>query len=352
MPFFNEERTEPATPKRREEARREGNVPKTRELPSALIILCLGILFYFYGKSFLDHLMKLFPLFWKDISAQSGPDQILHIYFIATKLLMTILTPIFITIVFISLFSHLIQTGFIFSIEVLTPRFSRLNPINGIKRLFSLSALIELLKSSVKLFIIGYIAYRILSAEVNRIIFCLSGSIYQILLYTAKLSFKLIFNCGIAFLALSLLDYIYQRYQYEQNLKMTKQEVKEEMKQREGDPLIKSRIKSLQKKMAMSRMMQEVPKADVVITNPTRIAVALRYDSKSMYAPKVVAKGYGFIAAKIKEIAQRYGIPIIENKWLARMLISVEVGEYIPSKLYRAVAEILAYIYQIKGRTY
>jgi len=131
---------------------------------------------------------------------------------------------------------------------------------------------------------------------------------------------------------------------------MTKQEVKEELKEREGDPKIKGRIRGLQRQMAMSRMMQEVPKSDVVITNPVRIAVAIRYESKSMYAPKVVAKGYGFVAAKIKEIARRYGVPVVENRWLARMLVRVELGEYIPAKLYRAVAEILSYIYQLKGR--
>jgi len=349
MPGFHGERTEPATPKRREEARKKGNVPKTRELPSAMLIISLAILFYFYGSSFNSSLMNVFGYYWSDFPNSISLSSIMAVILSVEQYFLKIMAPIFITFIIVSLVSHLIQTGFIFSTHAITPELSRINPINGIKKLFSLSSLVELLKSMIKLFIIGYVAYKVLAPEAVKLSFCISASVSQTLLYSARLCFRLLMSCGIAFLFLSLLDYLFQRYQYEQNLKMTKEEVKEELKEREGDPKIKARIRSLQRRLAMSRMMQEVPKADVVITNPTKIAVAIRYDSKTMYAPKVVAKGYGYIASKIKEIARRYGIPVLENKWLARMLVKIEVGEYIPAKLYRAVAEILAYIYQLRG---
>jgi len=349
MPVFDQERTEPATPRRREEARKKGNVPKTRELSSAMLVLSLGMLFYFYGRSFSQSLMKLFNLYWQHFPSLN-PDQVIRITGLSVKETFTVLIPVFATLVPVALFSNLLQTGFLFSTDALIPEFSRINPITGIKRLFSLNSLVELIKSVIKFFVIGYTAYRVLAPEVGKLSALIFSPISEILSYSARLSFKLVFYCGCAFVALSLLDYLFQRYQYEQNLKMTKQEVKEEMKEREGDPKIKARIRSIQRQLAMSRMMKEVPKADVVITNPTKIAVAIRYDSKTMYAPKVVAKGFGFVAEKIKQIARRYGVPIVENKWLARMLVRVELGEYIPARLYRAVAELLAYIYQLKGR--
>ncbi len=349
MPGFNGERTEPATPKKRQEARRKGHIPKTRELPSAMLILSLGMVFYFYGASFNQKLMKAFQSYWLNINRPLTPETVFGIFVYSIKNMMSLIAPMLITFLSISIFSYVIQFGFVLSTDPITPDLSRINPINGLKRLFSLSSIAELLKSLIKLFVIGYVAYRVLAPEARNILSYIELPVGQVLLYTSKLSLKLIFCAGLALLALSVLDYLFQRYQYEQNLRMTKQEVKEELKEREGDPKIKARMRSLQRQMAMSRMMQEVPKSDVIITNPVRIAVAIRYDSKSMYAPKVVAKGYGSIASRIKEVARRYGIPVIENRWLARMLVRVEVGGYIPAKLYRAVAEILAYIYQLRG---
>jgi flagellar biosynthetic protein FlhB len=348
MPAFQDERTEPATPKRRQEARKKGNVPKTRELSSALLILSLGVLFYFHGSSFNSSLMKMFGYYWNNFPSSVSSSAIMSLMLNAEQYFLKMMIPVFVTFGTVSLFSHLIQTGFICSTQAIVPELSRISPLNGIKRLFSLSSLVELLKSVIKLFIIGYVSYKVLTPEAVKLSSLVSAPAYQIFLYTSRLCFKLLMSCGMALLVMSLLDYLFQRYQHEQNLRMTKQEVKEEMKEREGDPKIKARIRSLQRQLAMGRMMQEVPKADVVITNPTKIAVALRYDSKTMYAPKVVAKGYGFVASKIKEIARRYGVPVLENKWLARMLVKVEVGEYIPAKLYRAVAEILAYIYRLR----
>ncbi len=350
MPIFQEERTEPATPKRKEEARKKGNVAKTRELPSAMLILTMGIVLYFCGSNLSTSMMGYFRYYWSDFSTPITISSMSNLSICIIQQIITLTAPLFIALILVSVFSYVIQCGFIFSTDALMPDISRINPLSGIKRLFSFTALMELIKSMIKLFIVGYVSYRVLAPEAEKISSFIGAPIYHILLYTSKISLKLILYSGIALLALSACDYLFQRYQHEQNLKMTKQEIKEEMKEREGDPKIKARIRSLQRQMAMSRMMQEVPKSDVVITNPIRIAVAIKYNSKDMYAPKVVAKGYGFIAARIKEIARRYGIPVIENKWLARMLIKVEVGAYIPTKLYRAVAEILAYIYQLRGR--
>ena len=350
MPMFNEERTEPATPKKREEARKKGHIPKTRELPSAMMILSLGMVFYFYGENFYQKLIGIFRDYWLNFNRPLTIENMDALLRQSIHYMIIIMAPMMLLFLVISIASHIIQSGFMFSTDSLMPDPSRINPMTGLKRLFSLSSLMELLKSMAKLFVIGYVAYRVLCPEVEKVLSFMGAPVAEILIYTSKLSLKLIFCTGIALLAISMLDYIFQRYQYEQNLKMTKQEVKEELKEREGDPKIKGRIRGLQRQMAMSRMMQEVPKSDVVITNPVRIAVAIRYESKSMYAPKVVAKGYGFVAAKIKEIARRYGVPVVENRWLARMLVRVELGEYIPAKLYRAVAEILSYIYQLKGR--
>lgn len=352
MPIFSEERTEPATPKRREEARKKGHIAKTKELPTAMMILTAGLVFYIYGPRFNQILMQSFRYYWVDIKKSITISSLSSLSASVIKQIMILTAPILLSIVFISILSYVIQFGFIFTTDAITPDLSRINPINGIKRLFSISSLIELLKSMIKLLIIGYVVYKVINAEIKNISSYIEAPLSQTFLYATRLSFKLIFYSGIALFALSICDYLFQRYQYEQSLRMTKQEVKEEMKEREGDPKIRARIRSLQRQMTMGRMMSEVPRSDVVITNPIRIAVAIRYDSKSMYAPKVVAKGYGFIATKIKDIARRYGVPIVENKWLARMLMRVEVGEYIPSRLYRAVAEILAYIYQLKGRYY
>ncbi len=341
------ERTEEATPRRREEARKKGDVAKSKEIPAVFLILFSLLYFYLTRNYYIDVFNEMFRYFSRSISGGIN----YQIYISALSFIGKLLLPLLILMVVISVLSYVIQFGFILTGEPLVPKIDKLNPVKGIINLFSRRALVELIKAVFKVAIIFYIAYSFIRSEVFRIesIYQMEPPVYFIML--SKTSALLIFKIAIAFVFLSLLDYAFQRWDYEQSLKMTKQEVKEELKQQEGDPLVKSRIRRLQREMARRRMMQEVPKADVVITNPVEIAVALKYDEKNMEAPKVVAKGAGVLAIKIREIARKHGVPIVENRALARMLYKmVEIGDEIPESLYKAVAEVLAFVYRQKER--
>ncbi len=343
-----EERTEEATPRRREEARKRGQVPRTRELPSTLLILAaLGFLYMtsnYYIASFKSLFNHFLPHAYEKSVFETSYQVVLYF---ASKLLL----PLFLLLVVVGVFSYVIQFGFLFTTQALSPNLDKLNPVNGIKNLFSKRALVELIKAAIKVVIILWVAYPIIKAQAlsSSSIFAMpTESIFSLI---ARTTASLILKVGIAFLFLSLLDFFYQRWEHEQSLKMTKQEVKEELKQQEGDPQVKSRIRRIQRELAQKRMMQEVPKADVVITNPVEIAVALKYDAERMNAPKVVAKGAGELAKRIREIARKHGVPVVENRALARMLYKmVEVGEEIPESLYKAVAEVLAYVYRQRGK--
>jgi flagellar biosynthetic protein FlhB len=245
------------------------------------------------------------------------------------------------------------QVGFMFSTEALQPKTAKLNPLKGIKRIFaSRRSMIELLKNLVKLIIVGLVTYFAISSVIDQTVLLMDSDVTSILEFFSESVVFIGSKAGIAFLGLALFDFVYQKSEFEKDLRMTKQEVKEESKMMEGDPLIKSRIRSVQKQIAYKRMMHEVPKADVIVTNPTHLAVALKYEPGTMDAPKVVAKGADLIAQKIKDIAKEHGIPIVEDKPLARALYkSVEIGQAIPEKLFQAVAQLLAYIYKMKHTT-
>jgi flagellar biosynthetic protein FlhB len=210
--------------------------------------------------------------------------------------------------------------------------------------------LVELVKNIVKLIIIGGVAWLVIRGEMQQFPALIHQEVGQILLFICKVAFKIILYVGLVLIILAALDYFYQRWQFEEDLKMTKQEVKDERKQTEGDPKVKSKIRSIQMEMAMRRMMEAVPEADVVITNPTHLAIAIKFDAQSMAAPIILAKGAGYVAEQIKEIAKENSVPMVEDKPLAQTLYKmVEVGDFIPVELYRAVAEILAYVYRLKG---
>lgn len=255
-----------------------------------------------------------------------------------------VLAP-FAVVMFISaLVINYAQVGFLISGEALTPKFERLNPIKGVSRLFSKRTIVSLIQSLLKVFIVGYVLYITVMGEQSKIISLASVSIKTAVVQITRLIFKMGIRAALMLFLLAAFDYAYQRWEYERSLRMTKQEIKEEMRQSEGNPMIKSRIRSVQREMAARRMMQEVPKADVVITNPTALAVALKYNMESDAAPRVCAKGARLIAERIKTIAREHGVPIVENKLLARTLFRLELGREIPAALYRAVAEILARI--------
>jgi len=347
-----QEKTEPATPRRRQKAKEKGQVARSTEI-SSLLILFLGVyILRFVGYPILQKSCSLFKYLWSNTANFNLTSSTMSAYFHQGVVqFLGLFSPLLIGICAIGLISNIIQGGFVFTTTPLTPDIDKINPVTGLKRLFSLKSVERLPLSLLKITIIGYIAYITIKGRLP-FIFSLTGrNIGQILISIEGLIFQLVFRCCLALLPLAILDYAFQKWQYEKQLRMTREEVIEEHKQTEGSPLTKTRIRSLRNQIAKRRMMQDVPKADVIITNPTQLAIALKYNKEKMNAPIVLAKGARLIAEKIKEIARKHNIPIVENKWLAQALYkSVEVGEEIPIKFYQAVAEVLAYIYRLKGK--
>jgi flagellar biosynthetic protein FlhB len=348
-----QERTERATGKRRMEARKRGQVALSREIPSTLILITLLGVFYFAGTRLLEDLMRIFSGFFGQLHAIrlrtiSDAGVLAAELFQACFLL---LAPLILPLLIAGLAGNILQIGFEIHAEPLAPKLSKLNPLTGLKRILSLRGLVELGKSLAKIVFIAAIAWGVVSGYLTEFPTLMRRDIGGIWEFTHTAAFRIILYVCLAMIVLAVLDYAYQRWQHEQSLKMTKQEVKDERKQTEGDPQIKARIRSLQRQAAYHRMMAEVPKADVVITNPTHLAVALRFDPTEMAAPRVVAKGADHIAERIRDIARSHDVPLVENKPLAQALFKLaELGDTIPVELYRAVAEVLAYVYRLKGK--
>jgi flagellar biosynthetic protein FlhB len=345
-----QEKTEEATPKRREEAREKGRVARSREVPSAAILFASLIYFYFNVSGVLEKLMTVVASIFR--SAGQTTISVTNISPLLNGLISSvffILLPLFAVIFLISILANVIQVGFLVSPSVLQPQFSKIDPLKGLKRLFSLNSLVELIKNILKMLTIAVVSYVVVKNEVKGFLLLSDQTVWDLLIYTGRITFKILLSTGWVLLALAIFDYAYQRWEYEKGLRMTKQEIKDEFKNTEGNPAIKGRIRRLQREMARKRMMAAVPKADVVITNPTHLAVALKYDQKKEIAPRVIAKGAGFIAEKIRDIAGENAVPLVENKPLAQVLYKmVDVDDLIPEALYRSVAEVLAYVYNLR----
>jgi len=346
-----QDKTEKPTPKRRAKAREKGQVARSKDLSTALVLLIGLFCLVLWGPVLGRKTLEMLRVWLGQIRpGLVGPNQVSSLFMTFGLTMGGLLTPIFISLSVAAVLGNYAQVGRIFSTERITPDLSRLQFFKGFKRLFSPNTVVELAKSLAKIAIIGLVAYFSVKRELTGVMPLLDQSVGQILLYLSGTVFRVSIRIILALLALGALDYLYQRYRFEKDLKMTKQEVKDEMRQSEGDPKVKARIKSLMRQMATKRMIAEVPNADVVVTNPTHYAVALKYDSANMIAPQVVAKGRGFLALKIIAVAQEAGVPRVENRSLARSLYRlVEVGKSIPTSLYRAVAEVLAYIYRLRG---
>jgi flagellar biosynthetic protein FlhB len=346
-----QDKTEQPTPKRRAEARKKGKVAKSRDLSAALVLLTGLLSLIIWGPMLGRKIMEMLPLYLGQVRpGLVGPNQMAPIFMGFGLTLVGLLTPIFLSLSAAAILGTYAQVGKIFSTETITPDLSRIQLFKGIQRFFSLNTYVELAKSMAKIAVIGLVAYYSVKREIPSFMPLLDQEVGQVLLHLTGTAFRVTARIILALLVLGAFDYLYQRYQFEKNLKMTKQEVKDEMRQVEGDPKVKARMKSIMRQMATKRMMAAVPEADVVITNPTHYAVALKYDSATMVAPQVVAKGRGFVALKIIALAQDAGVPRVENQALARSLYrKVEVGKSIPTSLYRAVAEVLAYIYRLRG---
>ena len=259
--------------------------------------------------------------------------------------------PIFGLVTLVSIAGSVAQIGFMWSPQVFNFDANRLNPIAGIGRFFSIRSLQEVVKGLAKIGILTYLSYSIIRDEFPTILSLVQKDVRFTVGYAGDIAFRLALKLAVVFLFLAGLDYLFQRWQFMRNMRMTKQEVTEELKEREGNPLIKSRIRSLQREFARRRMLEDTKKADVIVTNPTSFAVALKYTVKEMPAPQVVAKGAGFVADKIKTVGRMYGVPIVENKPVARGLFyAVKLGDYIPEKFYVVVAELLAQVFKQKRR--
>jgi flagellar biosynthetic protein FlhB len=346
-----QERTHPATPRKRRRAREDGQVAKSREINSVMLLGgAIGIFLLFGGAwihTWTDTIQKGLDVF-SIVELDQGWGKLGRYWM---KNLLKLLSPFLILFPLLALAANLPQVGFHITTKVLIPKPNRISPLSGLKRLFSMSGFVEALKSLGKVLLIGWIAYSTLRPEIPLLPRLCNQPLGGALSYAAIVAFKLVVKAWIALLFLAVLDYMFQRWNYERELRMTKQEVKEEMKETEGDPQVKARIRSVQMNLARRRMLQEVPDADVVVTNPDHVAVALRYDRLKDMAPVVVAKGAGWLCERIKQVAREHGVPVIERPPLARLLYKqVELGREIPVDVYRVVAEILSYVYRLKRK--
>jgi len=346
------EKTEDASSRKLSKSREEGQVAKSVEIPSVFVLLT-GVIALYFSAFYIYH--SLAAILQVNLKFEKIPLlthlEVIRLLAYHTEKIILLCIPVMLTIVVFALISNLAQVGFSISWQSLEPKFSRLDPINGFKQKFTSRAVVEFLKTLIKVGVISMVAYNSIKAELVPITFLYDTSVGYILLYMLKISFWIFVKVCLIMLVVAFLDYAYQKWKFLDDQKMTKKEVKDEMKQTEGDPMVKSRIRQLQHQAARKRMMADVPHADVVVTNPTRLAVALKYDGKAMDAPKVLAKGAGPIAENIRRIARENDIPLVEDKQLARNLYSsVDIGGEVPMELYQAVAELLAYVYKLKGK--
>lgn len=352
LQLFAGEKTEKATPKKRQDARRKGQVAQSLEVPGSLVLLGTLCSLLVFGSFYRERIFALFgDVLQNRLTMEVTPDNVLRLLGGYTVQLLLLLAPIFAVALVVAIATNFAQFGPLFTLELIRPNFNRLNPIRGLRNIFSLRSVVEFLKSAFKLLAVALVVYSVLWSERRRFLSLAHVSVLDIFAYAVDLTVRLALLVAGLLFVLAIADYGYQKYEYEKSLRMSKQDIKDEFKHQEGDPLVKSRIRERQRRMAMSRMMQEVPKADVVITNPTHYAVALRYDGATMEAPQVVAKGVDYLAIRIREVARAHDVVIMENRPLARTLYErTEIGDTIPADLYHAVAEVLAYVYRLKGR--
>jgi flagellar biosynthetic protein FlhB len=346
-----EERTEPATARKKEESRKKGQVVKSHEVNTAIALVSGLLILYFSGGLIAQQLAAVMKTAFVDASRIELTAASVH-NLVAQGLLTIgyVVAPVAIGLMAVGTLANFAQVGFLFSMEALQPKWGKLNPLTGIKNLFaSRRSFVEISKGILKVIVVALVAYYALDSLLADSVMLVDADLQTVFAFMAKGALSVGFKAGLATLVLALFDYAFQRFEYERGLRMTKQEVKEEYKMLEGDPTVKGRIKTIQRQIAYKRMMTDVPKADVVITNPTHLALALKYDTAKMSAPRVVAKGADLIAQKIREIALSHHVPIVEDKPLAQALYkAVDVGEEIPEQLFQAVAQILAYIYRLK----
>jgi len=347
-----QERTEKATARRRRKAREEGKVARSQELNSAAMLLLGSLTLWMLGPHLSGQIKDLMSYTMSNAPSLASADPTyIKVFGDYVLRFFLIMMPVFAVVSVIALTANVAQVGFKITPKAMEPKFEKLDVLKGLKRLFGVRSLVQLVRDTIKLAIVAFVAYNAIANEFNTFFQLPNMTVGELAGAMGKLALVLGLKVGAMMIAIAVLDYIYQKYEFEKSIKMSKQDLKDEHKETEGSPQIKARVRQIQREMARQRMMAAVPLADAVVTNPTHIAVALKYEPEQGNAPYVLAKGERLIAERIKEIAREHDIPIIEDKPLARALFRMcDIGDFVPSQLYRAVAELLAYVYRLKGK--
>ncbi len=344
------EKSEPATPRRRSEARSRGQIPRSHDLTMALLLLAALLLLKLQGPAIWRSLLLIMQKGLSDVG-QPDPLALIPLSVAAGREVVSVLAPLLLCGLVLALIVTLSQIGFLLTFEPLKPNLTKLDPMAGLRRLFSPRSGVTLVLNLAKLIVVAAVAGVTIYTQSGPILTAHEMDHMVVLASALDLTFTLGVRLALLLLVLAIFDYLYQRYRHERDLRMTKAEVKEELRRMEGDPVIKRRRRQVQLQLALQRIKAAVPKADVVVTNPTHLAIAIQYDAERMAAPHVVAKGADYVALRIRELAAAYGIPIVERPTLARLMYdAVEVGKEIPSRFYQAIAEILTYVYELTGR--
>ena len=352
------EKTEEPTGKKLNDARKEGQVAKSKEIANAFGILALFIILKVYvgtiGTRFIESFHVVYGQIPELVKMYNGNLSVASLQVLLRSMmlrLLTIIAPVLLIGLMVAVICDIVQVKWRPTTKPIKPKFSKLSPVKGFARIFSPNSLVELLKSLLKLVVIGYVVYSYLKGRVGQIFLLYDITLNQAIGLIGEIAIDLGIRIAMVYMVIAFLDFWYQKWKFRQDMKMTKQEAKDEYKNQEGDPQVKAKQKQRMREASMRRMMSQLPEADVVITNPTHYAVAIKYDPEKYDAPYVLAKGEDYLAQKIKDVAREHEIEIVENKPLARMLYAnVEIGGLIPPELYQAVAEVLAFVYHLKGK--
>ena len=339
-------RTEQATPRRKQEARKRGQIARSTELTAALVLFAMLMWFRYFGLDMLSAMAGEARHYWGNLR---GNDFTVEVAMAGGSALIfrgiLILAPLLLLLMFVGILSNIAQFGILFTTTPITPSFNHLNPASGFKRIFAMRTAVDMTKAIFKVALVTWVAWSVISSSFQDMLLQSVRPVNVSMAAAGQMAFTLGIKVVLALLALAILDYIYQRWEYNRSLRMTRQEVRDEYRQLEGDPLVKARIRQLQREASRRRMITEIPKADVVITNPMHLAVAIRYDPGKSRAPQVVAKGARLLAERIKEVARSHRVPVYEDPPLAQALFSVGVGAELPAALYHGVAQVLAFVY-------
>ncbi len=352
------EKTEQPTAKKLEDSRKEGQVAKSKEIANAFGLLALFLVLKLYlgsmGTRFLEAFSASYTQIPGVVKMYNGDLPVASLQVVIRSMMLQIviiLAPVLLVGVLVAFVCDVAQVKWKPTTKPLKPKFSKLNPIKGFGRIFSANSMVELIKAIIKIILIGYVAYSFLKDRAGQIFILYGISLNQAIGLIGEIVTDLGIRIAAVYMIIAFMDFAYQKWKFNEDMKMTKQEVKDEYKNQEGDPQVKSKQKQRMREASMRRMMQQLPEADVVITNPTHYAVAIKYDPDKYDAPYVLAKGEDYLAQRIKDVAKENNIEIVENKPLARMLYAnVDVGELVPPELYQAVAEVLAFVYHLKGK--